>query len=336
METHDDEHMLTMDEKIPTKKISRRVIFWLLLFLTPIICLYVYAVMISPSKAFLPDTYIEIPKGHTLSETSILLKERSIIRSETIFLFVVQRAGKEKGIQSGTYFFKEPASVFEVARRVMKAEYGIEQLKITLPEGITNKEMGDILTSKLPALDLLSFESLTREKEGYLFPDTYFFYTNATSGPVVMALEENFKKQTESIKREALDAGKDWKHIVIIASLLEEEAATQKDRELVAGIIEKRLEKKMPLQIDATLGYVTGRGSLELTVTDLRSESPYNTYTHRGLPPTPISNPGVDALKAALYPVSSPYLYYLSDKEGVIHYAKTFEEHKLNKTKYLR
>ncbi len=107
------------------------------------------------------------------------------------------------------------------------------------------------------------------------------------------------------------------------------------DRAIVSGILWNRLNKGMPLQVDATLGYVTGKSSSELTVNDLKSDSLYNTYTHKGLPPGPISNPGIAAIGAAIHPDISPYLYYLHDKNGVIHFARTFAEHKQNIAKYL-
>jgi UPF0755 protein len=106
--------------------------------------------------------------------------------------------------------------------------------------------------------------------------------------------------------------------------------------QIIAGIVKKRLELGMPLQVDATLEYERGKGSSDLTIKDLQADSPYNTYTNKGLPPTPISNPGTVALLAALHPKQTPYLYYLTDAKGNFHYAKTFEEHKRNKALYLR
>lgn len=320
---------------VPPKRSFRRVSLLLTLLFGSLFLLILWNESIAPPKDFSPETYIEIPKGN-LSDTAKFLKEHSLIRSETIFLFTVQRAGKERGVRAGEYFFKEPTNVFDVATRIMNGDHGMEEIKVTLPEGITAKEMGLILNTKFPVFDMNDFLALTRGEEGYLFPDTYFFYGNATSGAMVLTLEENFNTRTAEAKIKADGMGKKWEDVVIIASLLEEEATTPEDRKLVSGIIWKRLKKNMPLQIDATLGYITGKGSLELTKSDLKNDSPYNTYTHKGLPPTPISNPGLDALDAALHPTTSEYLYYLSDKDGVIHYAKTFEEHKLNKTRYLR
>src|SRR3989338_8316927 len=121
-----------------------------------------------------------------------------------------------------------------------------------------------------------------------------------------------------------------------MASLLEEEVKSTEDRKLVAGILWKRLSLNMGLNVDAALTYVLGKTSHELTQEDLKYDSPYNTYRYRGLPPGPISNSGLDAILAALRPTSSQYLYYLTDKDGSVHYAKNLEEHKINKFRYLK
>ncbi len=126
------------------------------------------------------------------------------------------------------------------------------------------------------------------------------------------------------------------KEIITLASILEREANDEASMGLVAGILLDRLEEKHPLQVDATFEYILGKTSAELTAEDLKLDSPYNTYTNLGLPPTPISNPGLMAIEAVLDPVDSPYFYYLTGDDGTFHYARTFEEHKQNKERYLR
>lgn len=143
---------------------------------------------------------------------------------------------------------------------------------------------------------------------------------------MIEKLTDNFYQKTGSTSPE----------IIIMASLLEKEAKTEQDRKIISGILWKRLDVGMPLQVDASLNYINGKTSAEMTQKDLNQDSPYNTYKYKGLPLTPICNPGLDAISVALNPISSPYWYYLSDKNGIIHFAKTFEEHKENKFKYLR
>jgi UPF0755 protein len=121
-----------------------------------------------------------------------------------------------------------------------------------------------------------------------------------------------------------------------MASILEAEVQTDADRAMVADLLWRRLEMGMALQVDCTLGYVLHKTSAELTLADLKADNPYNTYVYRGLPPTPISNPGAKSIEAALRPMANEHLFYLSDKDGITHFAETYEEHLANKKKYLR
>lgn len=292
--------------------------------------------LMSPPELFPSGRQIEIPEGNTLSAIAAQLYDASVIRSPLLFKLAVQHYGKEKSIPAGAYIFKTPAPLPAIAKQMAFGEHGIEKLKVTLPEGLTISEMAEVLSKALPNFDTKSFLAETRESEGFLFPDTYFFFSTATSGDVLPALKENFDKKTAPLQAEAAVLGKNWNDILVMASLIEEETATPEDRRIVSGILWKRLSSGMRLQVDATFAYTIGKGSLELTQEDLKSDSPYNTYRIYGLPPTPIVNPGLDSITAALHPTSSPYFYYLSDENGVMHYAKTFEEHKLGKAKYLR
>lgn len=315
----------------------RRVIIPIFILSTLLLALLGYVnFLTTPPPTFISGTLVEVPPGYTLDEIAAALKNASIIRSPLLFELLVQHYEKEKGVLSGAYLFKTPLSVFDAAKRMALGDHGIETLKVTLAEGLTAREMAKVLESKIPNFNTKGFIASTKDKEGYLFPDTYFFFSVATSGEVVVALEENFAQRTKDKQEEAKKLGKNWHDILTMASIVEEETATDEDRRIVSGILWKRIEKGMRLQVDATFGYTLGKGSLELTVADLKSDSPYNTYLYNGLPPSPISNPGLASIEAALHPTRSSYLYYLSDKDGVIHYAKTFEEHKLNKAKYLR
>lgn len=206
----------------------------------------------------------------------------------------------------------------------------LETVRVTIPEGFNVRQIGEAL-EKAGMFRKEEFIAKAQDEEGYLFPDTYDFYKISTPEKVILKMRENFDlKVGGRVEKEKL------KEIIILASILEEEAATPKDWKIIAGILLKRTEAKMPLQVDATLTYITGKTSAEMTDEDLALASPYNTYKNLGLPPGPISNPGINVIDAALNPEKSPYWYYLSDKNGVIHYAKTFEQHKINKQKYIR
>ncbi len=325
----------TQENSTTAKKSSGLRTFLLILFLIVIGSFTLY-IKTTPSSAFLTDTIVNIKEGSSLSSIAHELKSQHIIRSVTLFSMLISESGKEKTIEHGVYLFHSPENVFQIAKRFETGDHGIKTKKITLPEGLNRREMATILEKNLPQFESTVFIEESKGQEGYLFPDTYFFYTTATTGEVRAALSENFIKKTEPQKISTLGENKDWAKIIIMASLIEGEAVTPDDRRIVSGILWTRLQNNMRLGVDAPFVYIIGKGSLELTLTDLATTSPYNTYRNTGLPPTPINNPGVDTIEAALHPSSTPYLYYLSDKQGVMHYAKSFAEHKLNKEKYLR
>lgn len=152
-----------------------------------------------------------------------------------------------------------------------------------------------------------------QNKEGYLFPDTYFFFDTSSEKDVLYSMSNNFKEKIVSIQSEISASAKSEQNIIIMASIIEREAEGNADRTIISGILWNRISKNMPLQVD----------------------SAPETYKIKGLPSAPICNPGLKAIEAAMHPVSSSYLYYLHDKNGIIHYAETFAEHKQNKIKYL-
>ena len=148
-------------------------------------------------------------------------------------------------------------------------------------------------------------------------------------------MHSNFLKKINTVKKIILNSGHSESDIVITASILEGEALPA-DRSTVAGILWKRISTGMPLQVDSSIKYITGKGSVDLSLNDLKINSPYNTYVYTGLPPTPINNPGIQAIISAATPTQTDYLYFLTEKDGTIHYAKTFAEHVANKVKYLK
>ena len=151
-------------------------------------------------------------------------------------------------------------------------------------------------------------------KEGYLFPDTYFVPVTASASSTVKIMRDNFIRKIFPVMPEVEDSGKELEDIIIVASLIEGEANNQKDREIVSGILWKRLKIGMPLQVDVEK----------------------KTYEFQGLPKSPINNPGLDSIRAALHPTSTPYLYYLTGDDGNMYYSKTFDEHVAKKQKYIK
>ncbi|MDQ5969412.1 MAG: Endolytic murein transglycosylase, partial [Patescibacteria group bacterium] len=235
---------------------------------------------------------------------------------------------------AGDYLLTEKEGTFSLARRLVNGKFGIDTIKITIPEGWNIFQIAEYLEKNLVLFNKKQFLELAKSKEGYLFPDTYFVSGAINPAEVIKMLQDNYIKKITSLEKEILASGRTEKEIITMASILEGEALP-KDRNTVAGILWRRLEIGMPLQVDSTFSYINGKNTYELTLDDLKIDSLYNTYKYKGLPPGPINNPGIEAIKSALNPIKTKYLYFLTEKDGTIHYAKTFEEHKKNKELYL-
>lgn len=274
---------------------------------------------------------IAVEKSDSVHDVATKLKENKCLHSKGLFekygvLFDVR-------VQEGFYSIPTSKSFFQYLFLFEDNTYR-EVVRITIPEGSTNKEIASLCDAKLPLCDKKRFLEKTKKLEGYLFPNTYEFIGNESEDELIEVAQKEFTIQTEKIFAQLSETEKE--KIVILASILEKEADTEKDMALVSGILYKRLKIDMALQVDATLFYERGKTSAQLSLDDLGKDSPYNTYTKRGLPSTPIANPGIVALEAARNPKSSPYLFYLTGDDGKMYYARTHDEHVKNKSLYLK
>lgn len=296
-----------------------------------------YYILLSPPRLFPKEEIIfTIPEGKTLSWVAQLLKSKGFISSAAIFKMIVIALDGEGAVRHGEYVFDAPQSAWTIARRIVSADFGLTLVKITIPEGATVDEMADIFEKNLTKFNKEIFARIAKKDEGYLFPDTYLFLPNDGELKVYRTLRKTFDEKIVSIESDIAVSGKELKDVVVMASLLEREARTTETRRVIAGILWKRLEIGMPLQVDAVFEYINGKNTFSLTLDDLKIDSPYNTYKYKGLPVGPIANPGMDSILAALHPVESPYFYYLSDKDGNIYYSRAFDEHLTKKARYLR
>ena len=278
----------------------------------------------------------DVTKGESLDAIASALADEHIVASEALFKIVVTAIGGERTIQAGLYDFSHPISVVGVARRLSQGDFGTEPVSLTFPEGITRKQIVEKAAAALPKFDGEAFMTLAANDEGYLFPDTYIFALHADANEVRAIMRDTFEEKYLSLATSTIKSKLSRSEIVTLASILEGEAADDISRRTVAGILLKRLSINMPLQVDATFVYERDKNSSELTTDDLEKDSPYNSYTRRGLPPTPISNPGLEAIHAVLSPITSPYLYFLTAPDGTTHYARTFDDHLINKKRYLK
>jgi len=291
----------------------------------------VFLFLISGPPDFPVNKIITVEKGATLRQVSENFQKEKLVRFSVIFDILTRYTGHEKDIKAGRYLFDRPFSVVGLMQRLIKGESGISGVKITIPEGLTIKDINSIFQNS----GFEDFVIENKELEGYLFPDTYLFLADNTSEDAIARMTENLEVKTADFKEAIKNSGRSFDQILKMASLIEKEAADSEDRKIISGVLWKRLDKKMALQVDATLDYALGKNTFELTTEDLKKDGPYNTYTRRGLPPTPICNPGLDAITAAIFPEKTPYWYYLSDKNGKVYYSKTFDEHIIKKQKYL-
>lgn len=296
----------------------------------------VYSAGIRPPGDFPRDGTFVVSRGEPLSRIAFRLHSEHLIRSPFWFSAFVWFLGGDGGAAAGEYLFKKPAGAFRIAYRITNSLYGVERVPVTIPEGTSIAEIAKILSRKLRHFDREDFLKRAAAYEGYLFPDTYFFRENATSTEIIAAMRENFDARLRDLGPRIALFWKPLREVIVMASLLEEEARTDESRRTIAGILWKRLKVGMPLQVDAVFPYILGKNTYQVTVADLQFDSPYNTYRFTGLPPGPITNPGRNAIEAAITPIETKYFYYLSDREGRMHYAVTHDEHVANKSRYLR
>lgn len=290
-----------------------------------------------------------IARGDGFKKIAAGLSQESLIKSIAVFKLYTFLTGKAQDFQPGVYEVGTTMSVPEIVGLLTRG--GKNEVTVTVPEGSTLKDiMGFLaeagiakdkdLSSYVPGTLAATYPFLERAEslEGFLFPDTYRFRPDASSDEVLAVFLSTFEQKAWPL----LQGKRDWYETLILASLLEREVPDFTDREIVAGILLKRLARGIPLQVDATVNYVkcggAPRGCPSPTVTraDLKIASPYNTYQHLGFPPTPISNPGQSAIQAARDPEASPYLFYLSastTKETI--FSRTLDEHNANRLKYL-
>lgn len=288
-------------------------------------------------KADTTDVQFMVKKGETVNSIVDRLSGERLIRSRLVFYLYLKFSGTDSKVQAGNFHLMKSMSTKELAHALT---VGSLDVWVTTLEGWRSEEIATKLSQEL---GIPEREFMAVAREGYMFPDTYLVPKDASAGGVSSLFTDTFEKKfTAEMRAEIGRQGRTLKDVVILASILEREGKSATDKPVIAGILLKRLKAGWPLDIDATLQYALGYQTVdktwwkkELTDQDKKINSPYNTYANPGLPPGPISNPGLSSLQASVYPQDSPYWFYLHDPQGQIHYAKTIEEHNANIQKYL-
>lgn len=278
---------------------------------------------------------IEIPEDASFGEAALMLEGKGIVGSSFWLRALARITGTDREIHAGRYLFETPQGLVPVLMRLANGDHGLPSVRVTFPEGTSVREMGTILREHIAGFDEGAWNARARSEEGYLFPDTYDFYKDATFEEIMTRMRENFDMRTKDLRAQAEAMQVPFEDIITMASIIEKEANTEADRHIVSGILWSRIEEGVALQVDAVFPYILNDPDHIPHGDDTDLDSPYNTYQNRGLPPGPITNPGLDAIDAAVHPKATDYFYYLTGKDGVMYYAATFEEHKRNRERFL-
>jgi len=299
---------------------------------------------------------LTIRKGEGLDEVATRLQTKGLVKNTLVFKIQAVLAGLAKKIQAGEFVISSAQTPLEIVKLLTKGNF---DKKVTIIEGWRAEEIGLSLMKQGLNINPTEWLAYVRANslEGKLFPDTYMFKAETKVDQVAAKMAANFEtKFAVTLINKGSEKGLSAEEILILASLVEREVHHEKDRPIVAGILLKRLKEGWPLQVDATVQYaVASKKCLllaanhalvpslscewwpkKLTGTDLKIQSPYNTYLYKGLPPLPICNPGLSAIKAVVEAQDSPYWFYLSDATGKIYYARNDSEQAANIRKYLQ
>jgi len=321
---------------------------WVLLLL--LIALGLAAVhvrsLFAPASTAHRDVNVTVPAGTGVAGIGETLEKRGIVRSGLAFTWYARWRGDAGKLHAGRYTLSGDMTLAQIVRALKAGPNGAygERIRVTIPEGYTLQQIADTLEEKgitdgrqflklATDPDALSelhadFPLPSHTLEGYLFPDTYYFRPHSAPEHVASAMLMNFSKRfARPYQREIEATQGGLQAIVTEASLIEREAKVPQDRPRIAGVIDNRLQRNMPLQIDATVLYALGYHKDRVLDRDLAVNSPYNTYRHRGLPPGPIANPGLAALLAALRPERNSFLYYVARPDGAHIFTRTPAEH---------
>ncbi len=300
----------------------KKYLLWIILFLAA--AFFAWQIYLPRNSSLKEELIFNIEKGEGSRDIAINLEKEGLIRFAPIFRIYVLTVGVSDKLQAGKYELSPSMSIYQMAKKFASGD--VAKKIVTIPEGFTVKQIEEKLNI-----------TIDPNLEGFLFPDTYHFSYDVTPGEIVEIMRDNFEKKiTRDLREEIARQNKTISEIITMASLIEKEVKTRKDKDLVSGIFWKRLKVGMPLDSCATIAYILGIDKWRYSYEDTRKPSPYNTYLNSGLPVGPICNPGLESIKSAVYPENSEYWYYLSTPEGQTIFSRTLEEHNVARAKYLK
>ncbi|MEA3357547.1 MAG: endolytic transglycosylase MltG [Patescibacteria group bacterium] len=296
-----------------------------------------------------------IEEGETTTEIALSLKQADLIQNELYFRIYIRKQGISTKLQAGTFQIPKNLTLKQICETLQLGTH--PDIWVTIPEGLMTTEIADIIQQEFQentensfskdeflsiSLDPTMLQDMDipipagKPIEGYLFPDTYRFPSDATAEYVIAAILSNFATKIYDVHYKSVEeSGLTLYEVLILASIIERETKFSDDRPVVADIMHRRLNENWALEVDATLLYHFQDWEHEISSEDLQLDSLYNTRKYPELPPTPISNPGEETIRAILAPESNSYWFYVSDSDGDLHYAETMGEHEENISKYI-
>jgi UPF0755 protein len=309
--------------------------------------LLAFLLMDTPPSSGWRKVKVVIPKGSSSTDAARLLTAGKVLQHPLVFRMLVVGTMTRTRLRYGEYTFPEPPSVIEVWRKLVGGE--VTRYSVTIPEGSNLHDIAKIL-GDLDLVDPRAFleSAASREvlgrlgvpgptAEGFLFPDTYLLEKSLLPEDILEIMVRQFRRKfPPEWEFRGLEDGFSLLQVITIASIIEKETGIAEEKPIVSAVIRKRLSLGMPLQMDPTVIYGRQRFGSELTRKDLQSPSPYNSYLNRGLPPGPIANPGLTAIRAAVFPAATEYLYFVSRNDGSHKFSKTLEEHNQGVASYRR
>jgi UPF0755 protein len=270
---------------------------------------------------------VSIPSGLSATATSRVLEEKGVVRSGFLFRLAAKASGAERQLKPGDYRFKRGAGIFEVLAALRAGT--TNDVRVVIPEGFSARQIAERLEAQ-GFCRAVEFQALVAERrlEGFLFPTTYNFDRHWGAAQIAQRMRDEFARRVEPLVASAAAKPDLSLHqIVTLASIVEREAAVQSEKPLIAAVYLNRLRRRMMLEADPTVQFALGYWKKGLTLTDLRFSSPYNTYTHFGLPPGPICSPGTASVEAVLKPASTRAVFFVADAKGGHVFNETLEEH---------
>ena len=324
---------------------SNKILISLLILLMGFIVSYYGFILLQPASELL-DTKVEkiihIESGSTVDKIASQLKEEEIIVDPLIFKFYLQFRGLSQQLRAGHYRLSSEMTISQIIDKLVAGK--MASYKLTVPEGVTVENIAQRLEkegikkevfleiARKKGLKFLSRSQAEKDEiiyslEGFLFPDTYQIPYGSSAQEIVAIMVQGFKERIEILQSEIDESAYNTAEIITIASLIQAEGRLDNELPIISSVIYNRLDRGMKLQIDATIQYILPERKARLLYSDLKVDSAYNTYLNHGLPPGPINNPGLKAIKAALRPAETDYLYYVAIGDGEHKFTKTYREH---------